>query len=590
VTEKPKSTSLERHISETLELVSRKKLLTDINYLSPEALSSKGFSNQSFLFGFTGKQRILGESVELIVAVPKNVSLDLPKIYLEPWDVLGFIPHIDNNGNICFLDLEGVLLDGTQPAVLVTDCLELAKGVLEKGKGNVNQADFLDEFDSYWRLTKDITSVQSFIAPTNKIKIVKVSVEGKKILCVADNVTSVRDYLSGGAPKHVTVKNGLYIPLADDALIVPPRPGSMWNADEVRDIVRNNISHESRKALRHFIKKRNSEAFLIIKLPRPKGGESLIGIHYYSVGEYHPLHDLGVAAKVTPLQLKRFDEMYIKPRGGAFSKLKDKKVLVVGCGSIGGYLSQNLAQAGLANLTLVDPDVLTQENFYRHRLGRKYLYKYKSESLKNELSDNLPYITVDAYAKTIQEVFEDGSVDLANYDLVVSALGNPRVELYLNRALHSMETSPPMVIGWLEPYGIGGHVLLTQSTSGQSAKGCFQCLITSFDDDPPLYNRASFAAAGQDFAKNIAGCGSLFTPFGALDAVRTAELAARLSIDALLGTVEGSPILSWKGDPANFVKAGYKLSKRFNLDERALLERRFEYVNLTCPICNKVNR
>ena len=117
--------------------------------------------------------------------------------------------------------------------------------------------------------------------------------------------------------------------------------------------------------------------------------------------------------------------------------------------------------------------------------------------------------------------------------------------------------------------------------------GCLECLFTPTvgDSDSSLYNRCSFAKEGQSFGKNISGCAGLFTPYGSLDAMRTAELATRLAVQALEGTVHGNPILSWKGESTEFVEAGFSVSNRYELSEYELREKRYEYIRCECPVC-----
>jgi hypothetical protein len=136
-------------------------------------------------------------------------------------------------------------------------------------------------------------------------------------------------------------------------------------------------------------------------------------------------------------------------------------------------------------------------------------------------------------------------------------------------------------------YSIGGHALLTRP----GKQGCFQCLFTSnCETDTPLHNRAAFAAYGQSFGKDDLGCGSLYTPYGVLDAEKTAESAVRLALDGLMQREQGNPILSWKGNDDNFIAAGFQLSSRYQLTSDQLHEQRYGYINVQCPVCGRLSR
>ena len=84
--------------------------------------------------------------------------------------------------------------------------------------------------------------------------------------------------------------------------------------------------------------------------------------------------DSSFGLKVMPVSVIRIDDRYLAQRNIPKSKtLAGKKIALVGCGTIGGYLSDMLVKAGAGTcggqLTLVDFDGLLPQNIGRHRLG-----------------------------------------------------------------------------------------------------------------------------------------------------------------------------------------------------------------------------
>src|SRR5437867_8391247 len=65
--------------------------------------------------------------------------------------------------------------------------------------------------------------------------------------------------------------------------------------------------------------------------------------------------------------------------------LSGKHVAVIGCGSFGSAIAEMLARAGIGQLTLIDPDVLSAENLGRHVLTQKDLGRPKVEALRERL-------------------------------------------------------------------------------------------------------------------------------------------------------------------------------------------------------------
>jgi molybdopterin-synthase adenylyltransferase len=175
---------------------------------------------------------------------------------------------------------------------------------------------------------------------------------------------------------------------------------------------------------------------------------------------------------------------------------------------------------------------------------------------------------------------------LNDYDLIVSALGNPTSELALNRQVRGVKSSPPLIFSWLEPLGIGGHAVLAGHAD---ERGCYECLYTPVDatDSSGLQNRASFAALDQTFSTSLAGCSSLYTPYGSLDAAQTAQLAARLALDVLTGRQHPPMLRSWKGGAESFLAAGFKLASRYHQSEDELRRSETSYPSPRCPVCNQ---
>lgn len=120
-------------------------------------------------------------------------------------------------------------------------------------------------------------------------------------------------------------------------------------------------------------------------------------------------------------------------------------------------LAFNLARSGVGHLTLVDPDKLEIENAYRHVLGQKYRGRLKAKALKQALEESLPFLRINSLEMFLDDALSSGQINLADFDLIISATGNPGAELQLNEILQSDHNDPSALYTWLEPLGIGGH-------------------------------------------------------------------------------------------------------------------------------------
>ena len=79
---------------------------------------------------------------------------------------------------------------------------------------------------------------------------------------------------------------------------------------------------------------------------------------------------------------------------------------------------------------------------------------------------------------------------------------------------------------------------------------------------------------------------NVFTPFGSLDAIKTAELATRLAIATLNGDIKKNLIRSWRGDATEFLKNGKKLSSRYSATNDHFIEI-VDYLTGECLVCSK---
>ena len=78
------------------------------------------------------------------------------------------------------------------------------------------------------------------------------------------------------------------------------------------------------------------------------------------------------------------------------AELADRRVLLIGAGSIGSAAAQALASAGIRHLTLVDPDRLLNHNFARHRAHPRNVGRFKVDAVREQLRDRDPDLDVDA--------------------------------------------------------------------------------------------------------------------------------------------------------------------------------------------------
>jgi tRNA A37 threonylcarbamoyladenosine dehydratase len=206
--------------------------------------------------------------------------------------------------------------------------------------------------------------------------------------------------------------------------------------------------------------------------------------------------------------------------------LENKRIIVVGCGTIGGYLADMLVKAGAGagegELVLIDPDGLSPANLGRHRLGFPYLEQNKASALKDELVRNMPDSTIKALPVNVQEA------NLSKADLIVDATGEQTVSDYLA----SVCSRIPQLNVWIEGPGVAVRALIRRTEQ----EACIQCLTS-------LLRQGNYSSTVENMPKVYAGqgCESEYVPFPASVSIQAACLASEMIMDWSAGV--NSPAL-----------------------------------------------
>lgn len=114
-------------------------------------------------------------------------------------------------------------------------------------------------------------------------------------------------------------------------------------------------------------------------------------------------------------------------------RIYSSRVLVVGCGGLGGNNIENLARIGIGFLRVVDGDVFTESNLNRQLLSNSLnMGKLKAEAAEERIHSIDPGIEVEAVCEYLTE---DNAADLMkDVDLVIDALDNIDARLILEDA------------------------------------------------------------------------------------------------------------------------------------------------------------
>ncbi|HAV1574339.1 MULTISPECIES: ThiF family adenylyltransferase [Vibrio] len=264
------------------------------------------------------------------------------------------------------------------------------------------------------------------------------------------------------------------------------------------------------------------------------------------------------AWEIHAISVLPYSRDFVAPRGGAASGLKDKKVLQVGCGSVGGQLVRQLASSGVGQIHICDPDSFEIENLYRHCIPEFLTGYSKVLAMKSQIESQYLWCDVEAYSSNLVSLHDKGILE--SYDLIVIAIGSPTHERFFKDYLEKENIKVSVIYTWLEGYGVGGHAIL--DCFGKS--GCLKCAYIDYSTgEYGLSSNLNFIEAGQELTINHAGCGQNFLPYSSNCSTQTALVASDLAVKFLLGRLTESSKVSWKGDDFDATQAGVKTTYRY---------------------------
>jgi hypothetical protein len=447
----------------------------------------------------------------------------LPAVHLVDNEQL--LAHVSCTGWVCVNDSEALSIDLSRHSDTVAQTVVAALDLLEHSLGDTNQGyvEFFNELEGYWSNLPETTLGKTAVEVDEHSRVVSSYSD-------VDDISSIPYFLEVSAtkpiefPKEETrVHRAIYVAL--ESAVLPPAPKEPLAVDYLLRLVGEFDS--AQQSLWSTLLGNSPEVervALLVSMPRSAGGRSLIGFTF-GVVDAQPNPD----SPIVNLLMVRHTVSHMRERGGADLQLGCRHVAVFGCGSVGSEVADALATSGVGKLTLVDPQLFASDNVFRHVLGPYWIGTSKVRALQATLLTRYPGIEVEAIVDSAYRwLLSNTKTDVDGFML---ALGMPTLERQLGRALRQCHPNVPVVHTWLEPLDLGGHAILVNS----SGQGCLDCLYRDDEGVDSLSSRTSYLEAGQTLTRNLTGCASTFTPYGAIQSRRTALLAAEQMLEALNG-------------------------------------------------------
>lgn len=492
--------------------------------------------------------RLLHDTVRL--SLPRDFPATPAQIYLHKDHCL-VLPHVEETGKVC-LGLPAQPVDYAQPVQAVGRVLDAFQQFLTQCN---NESWIVSELRrerwSYWLRFCDKAASRHDARPTPSHLylaiqgLTKVEEGTVAAYCVGDDhqkVKTVVGCLGTADPHTLSQRHGLPSGqlIRGQALFVPLseshdwRPGIWPHNFEELDMLVSQLTASTVSVsswLQQFTDKPGQPFFVML----------MQGQFAYSYQLCPPLVQGLSPLTIEPLPAIRLDAEWSLTRGynlDAFVMRQAKRVLVLGCGSLGSPIIELLARAGVGSITIVDHELFLPENCSRHVLGMSSAYQAKATQLADRLSREIPGVTV----KGVTALASSWVNDCASpnmFDLVVDCTGESSVRTLLSQYRQCAFEGTPIVHTWLEPFCAAAHIVLVAGAD----------VWPISDPADSLVNAAEWPESTK---QEIPACGAGFHPYGVADTWQAAGFAAERILSALDRTPGNSAIWSWVRSKAYF--------------------------------------
>jgi len=483
---------------------------------------------------------------DLDFRAPPTIRLKNPSAYGR------MIAHVlGPAGDLCYLDGRARVLDRYDPGGTVLSCVEAAAHELKLAASGQSDGYFLDDFTAYW----NADFVYADLGPKAKDgEIAWVALNGPSgpmsgvltakgalapaLLARHRQVTGKPDAEPERQPcPIVTVNRPLRV---DPTQPWPPRDLEAVIAwleavapDAVSALDRRFGELEGPKRLLGL---RAENGLYILQVDVPDHMKTQEFLNTRRGRLWRNLLHAGRRARVERISTVRLDAEYLvarnlsaPPAADTPAGLMGRRIALIGCGSIGSFLADQLARSGAGmgggRLALYDPDKLMPANLCRHLLSMAYLNRNKAEGLGEHLLAALPHLSVSAYPVDALSALDE----LADFDLVVDATGEEAFSIALNARALRNERFAPLLHVWLLGNGAAAETLLNDGRG----RACYKCLKPSLAGAPR--HRILRPEVETELRQNYACGDALFVPYPISRGMGAAGLALDLALDWAAG-------------------------------------------------------
>lgn len=557
--------------------------LTSEQILAETYLKEIGFLNipsENKVLTMTKEYMVNTKPTGIIIRILDTFPLEYPKFYIKDSSLFLVYPHIEQKNEeidanaICLFEEKDKFYYENIEFLLFDNIKRLEQFINDINNGKLDSKEIFDEFDSYWDYSRLVLNYnKEFIkSHQSNFKLFDLYIsESIQNLMIIDNPNDVESFFNASRIAY-DKKKILYINFKDN---FPPK--IPINYKEFLDVINNTEYFEEFKKL-----KSNKNLFngIFFSFILPNGDEHFsflfIETAKYKIGKknelLNPIIDiqnfLRLDRKLNGGIAKDISMKRVFSRGGnemtTSINQKDKKIAIVGCGSIGASLAYKLLKVGCTNLVLIDPDRLSVDNISRHLLGMEYVNINKALALENFLKKQFIGVNINAIPNNVVDCYEE----LKSCNLIVSAVGSDATIIETKMIKDAILGELPSVIScWVEANAIAGHGILFEKDSID-----LKSYIPDIVDE--IFGQLIILEDeyGKSLKKDDVGCNSSYMPYSFLNSEMHVNHFANMIVQYILD-LKIKPVISTIGNIADvkeYLKENYKNLESFTLCTKEL--------------------
>ena len=513
-----------------------------------------------------------GHAFSLLIHEPDTSFLHAPKVTILSKPTIKGVKqtHIVEGNTLCYIDDNTYYFDAEHPEKAASDIIGFINLTIKRMiSPELALEDFNNEFDAYWRPERLVYLIGSeqarYFARYKRWSPITRRESSESLLHEGEDSATFQAWAGKrGYTKNeqnavenvvaLTLKNS---PVKEQIQGAFSWPISSWQAfitwsqsqgnsfvalllEKVSNIaLRTNditivINYNNANGLMHHFAvkilfkrgiretaKRDQRARVSAKKSRQKGRKLKDIIGMFSAQQAKSFERIGIL-NASP--------RFVIARNTLQKELSGLKIAVVGCGTLGGFISNTLVKLGAGTgeggkLIFSDGDWLKPENLGRHLLDATYVGELKSTALQHFVQNSVYWPLQCEVWPSLDEVYSKRL--LAHCDVVIDAVGNIPLSKLLSSIYHCSPFSEKTILlhGWVDSDGGAIRCLLDDKTGG-----CFHCLRVEGKERFPIFKNQD---DGNTNTRLAMSCGQSFTPYAASVSMAGAALIVNTLLDNL---------------------------------------------------------